>query len=275
MKHSTTDIKFYKLPFLDGVEAVSGNNVTNVFRRHIHKTYTIGAVENGQRVITHKKETFNISQGEVFVLNPYQVHTCTSINPSGHSYKVISVPLDKMTSVAGQISNQVERHTYFHTVRYTDQILSESFLRLFMLIEASSSSLEIESEMNLFLSDLLLRFSGKPLEIGPVGEQKKSMEKVCDYIATRYTNNLSLNELSRVASLSPFHFQRVFIKTIGISAHDYIMQYRIRKSKKMLLESNDISDTAITVGFVDQSHFSKVFKKLVGIPPGTFIKNNQ
>ncbi|GBC62076.1 AraC family transcriptional regulator [Desulfonema ishimotonii] len=117
-----------------------------------------------------------------------------------------------------------------------------------------------------------MAFADYPPPIYDVGKQNASVERVCNFIRKHYSENLSLGELSKIACLSPFHFQRVFTKEIGISPHNYLMHYRIGKARKKLLKTGYIAETATETGFADQSHFSKKFKQIVGINPGRYLK---
>jgi hypothetical protein len=78
MKKQSESMKSFNLPFISGVEAISGQNIINEFRRHIHKTYIIGIVTQGKRIITHPDGTTQISENEIFIINPGRVHSCSS-----------------------------------------------------------------------------------------------------------------------------------------------------------------------------------------------------
>ena len=120
-----------------------------------------------------------------------------------------------------------------------------------------------------------MSFSESPPFIYATGEQNDSIKRVCDYISKNFAENISLKKLADVACLSPFHFQREFKKSIRITPHEYLSDFRINKSKKMLLNSEDIADIAVRLGFFDQSHFSRIFRKTVGVPPGKYSKINR
>ncbi len=276
MRKQDEIVKFVNLPFSEGIEAVTGVNISNFFKRHIHKAYIIGTVTEGKRVILHPGGSSEISNGEIFIINPGQVHSCGSAQENiFHSYQVLTVSPDKMQSIAKQISEKPENKPYFKLIKYNNLELSDLFSVIFKLLETTTFQLEIEGKINSFLSKIVLELSEFPPVIYQTGDQNLSVKRVCDYIANHYSENLSLNRLSKIACLSPYHFQKVFTKIMGISAHDYLTYHRIGEAKKMLLFSKEIADIAIKTGFADQSHFSRVFKKTVGIPPGKFININK
>ncbi len=279
MKRQDESIKTFNLPFEPGIEAISGRHITNEFRRHIHKTYIIGMVEQGKRIITHPGGATRVATNEIFIINPGQVHSCSSEDQSGHSYKILSIPSQIMGSIASQISEKQEESPSFNKIRYQDEGLSENFMAVFGVIQESKSDIEVEVEVESniysFLAHLLICFSASPPLPYQAGEQRDSIKRVCGYIRQNFREHLSLKHLAEIACLSPFHFQREFKKSMGITPWEYLNDFRISESKKMLLKSGEIADTAIETGFVDQSHFSRTFRKTVGIPPGKYCKINK
>ena len=275
MKKQSESIKMFNLPLISGVEAISGQYITNEFRRHIHKTYIIGIVEQGKRIITCTDDATQVSENEIFIINRGQVHSCNSASQSGHSYKILSVSSQTMQSIASQISEKDEKIPYFKKIHYKNDLLSEKFIQLFHVIGDPKSDMQVESNIYSFLAYLIIYFSESPPLIYVTGEQRDSIKRVCDYIFQNFTENLSLKKLSEIACLSPFHFQREFKKSIGITPHEYLSDFRISESKKMLLKLENIADIAIQLGFFDQSHFSRIFRKTVGISPGKYCEINR
>lgn len=275
MKKQRAGLKSFDLPFFPGVEAISGQHIANEFRRHIHKTYIIGIVEQGKRIITHREGTSQISENEIFILNPGQVHSCSSECPSGHSYKLLSVSSQTMQSITSHISERHEKAPCFREIRYASDALSDKFLKIVDLMEELESEIDVESSIYSFLSHLLINFAESPPLIHETGEQKSSIKRTCDYISRHFMENLTLKKLAGIACLSPFHYQREFKKIMGLTPHEYLSDFRIGESKKMLLRSEEIADIAIQVGFFDQSHFSRTFRKTMGIPPGRYCRINK
>ena len=86
-----------------------------------------------------------------------------------------------------------------------------------------------------------------------------------------FRENLTIDSLAKSAGIHPTHlvgeFRRYFKTTIG----DYVRQRRVESAKQMLMSSKTpISEIALISGFFDQSHFTRVFKKTVGITPAVF-----
>ena len=76
--------------------------------------------------------------------------------------------------------------------------------------------------------------------------------------------------------MSPHYFSRLFKQTTGISPHQYVISCPIERAKDLLKQGKlSIAEIAKEVGFVDQSHLHRYFKRLVGITPKAFFKQNK
>jgi transcriptional regulator GlxA family with amidase domain len=110
------------------------------------------------------------------------------------------------------------------------------------------------------------------LPVAPRGYSlPRSVRHAIEYVHANLSEDLRLEDIAGAARLSTFHFARVFRKTMGMAPHRYVMRARVGKVKELLRDS-DLSLVAIAdeAGFSDQSHMSKVFKRLTGMTPKTF-----
>jgi AraC family transcriptional regulator len=100
------------------------------------------------------------------------------------------------------------------------------------------------------------------------GLSAAKLKSIEDYINTHLERDLKLTELSSIAQISPYHFLRLFKKSLGITPHQYILQQRIERAKYLLQSSHlDISEISLRVGFCDSSHLTRCFKSIVGKTP--------
>ncbi|RKQ49775.1 AraC-like DNA-binding protein [Roseivirga pacifica] len=92
-----------------------------------------------------------------------------------------------------------------------------------------------------------------------------------DYIQAHYCEDVNLNEISRVACLSPYHFHRAFKHTFGITPKKFVTHLRIERAK-WLLENGDRSVQMICheIGFRDVSSFTRLFCSYTGHTPSVY-----
>jgi AraC family transcriptional regulator len=93
------------------------------------------------------------------------------------------------------------------------------------------------------------------------------------YIDDHIGERISLSELARQAGVSRFHFARQFRLSTGESPMEFLRRVRIERSKSILqTRASSIAEVAARLGFSDQSHFTRIFGRLVGVSPGSFAR---
>ena len=129
------------------------------------------------------------------------------------------------------------------------------------------------------LEALILNNSETAKEIDEINAMKASTKQeiyrrlnaVKDHIDSCFNEEITLNDLSKIALMSPFHLLRQFKKNYRITPHQYIMKQRLEQSKKIILNSeHSITDICFMIGFKDISSYSKLFKKSYGLSPTQF-----
>jgi AraC-like DNA-binding protein len=92
--------------------------------------------------------------------------------------------------------------------------------------------------------------------------------RICEYIDSHIDEKICLEALAAMAGLSVHHFARAFAQSVGIPPHSYLLQRRIERAQHMLRDTKlPLSEIALAVGFFDQSHLARHFRRLVGTPP--------
>ncbi|MFY0592854.1 helix-turn-helix domain-containing protein [Roseivirga sp.] len=104
-------------------------------------------------------------------------------------------------------------------------------------------------------------------------ELYKRLSIARDYIQAHFTENINLNELSRVACLSPFHFHRAFKQTFKITPKQFVTYLRIEYAKWLLInQKTSVQSVCQAVGFRDVSSFTRLFTSRTGTTPSAFRK---
>ena len=91
----------------------------------------------------------------------------------------------------------------------------------------------------------------------------------------RYTENVTLAELAAAAALSRFHLVRSFTALYGMSPHAYQVQLRVKQACRLLRTGATCAGTASAVGFADQSHLARHFRRVMGVAPRQYAQAHQ
>jgi AraC family transcriptional regulator len=100
------------------------------------------------------------------------------------------------------------------------------------------------------------------------GLPREKLTRAVEYIQNQLDADLTVSGIAQAVGISPYHFTRLFKESTGQSPYQYVVDARVRKAKELLTTGKfTISEAAHHVGFVDQSHLTRHFKRVFGLPP--------
>jgi AraC family transcriptional regulator len=92
-----------------------------------------------------------------------------------------------------------------------------------------------------------------------------------EYLAENLTRDVSVAEMAGVVGLSEFHFSRKFRAGFGCPPHRWLMEERVRRAGELIRRQGlPLKEVAVHVGFADQSHMTRLFRRLYGITPAEY-----
>lgn len=134
--------------------------------------------------------------------------------------------------------------------------------------------------IKLSLTQLLLRIYRKTTSeqtADPIlfsSQKQTSVSRVLHYLNQNYTENVSLDDLSKTLHLNKYYICHSFKETTGYTISNYVIRKRVAEAKKLLLSTDaPILSISETLGFNTPVYFSRAFKQYVGVSPQLFRKN--
>jgi AraC family transcriptional regulator len=114
--------------------------------------------------------------------------------------------------------------------------------------------------------------SARQESFGGASAVKPQLRRVLEYIEEHLGRPIYLGELSEIVGLSRVHFAVQFKAAVGLRPYAYIQHRRIKRAQELLQRPNaTIVGVALDLGFSSQGHFTEVFRKIVGVPPGRWL----
>lgn len=102
----------------------------------------------------------------------------------------------------------------------------------------------------------------------------EQIQQTIEYIENHLGEEVNIEKLAKMASLSPFYYQRLFSRLIKKPVAEYVKLRRMARATETLLQKNKrILDIALDLGFSSHEHFSRTFKKTFGMTPDDYRKN--
>lgn len=104
----------------------------------------------------------------------------------------------------------------------------------------------------------------------PGALSKRRLATALDFIGDNLAGALSIEEIAHQIDLSPYHFARLFKEATGLPPHQYVIRQRVERAKDLLVRGVAVGEVARLVGFSDQSHLARHFRRLTGLAPKDF-----
>jgi len=101
------------------------------------------------------------------------------------------------------------------------------------------------------------------------------IKEAINYIEQNFQNNITIEDIAAVCGINRSYFGKIFRNSIGRSPQEFLMNYRMVKATELLkLTSLSIAEIGSAVGYENQLHFSRAFKKKYGVPPREWRNRN-
>lgn len=108
------------------------------------------------------------------------------------------------------------------------------------------------------------------------GLARWQLARVEKFIENNLSDPIRLKTLAQLINLSESQFRRAFKAATGVSPHQWILRMRVERAKELLLKGESkMIDIALATGFVEQSHFNRLFARMTGQPPKIWQRANR
>ena len=137
-------------------------------------------------------------------------------------------------------------------------------------LDLGASHLECESRLLGLMHAVLTHMSDTPPLEEKLGDEHRAIALVKEVLHAHVEEIVRLEDLASLTNLSTFHVIRVFKRDVGLSPHEYQTNLRLTRAKGLLARGEKIMDVALDVGYSDQAHFTRTFKRYTKTTPGRF-----
>lgn len=256
------DIQFY----YTGTEQCVGDQF---WGPAIKQSYKIFYIHSGKGIYRVGDETYHLSQGHVFLISPYVVSFFQADEKEPWNFSWVAF--------GGGIVQDYLRQAGFtpdNPVITCDRELEirQCFNKLFDANQqVYSKPLQLTSALYAFLA-LLLESSQQESSFS----QQKTMKdlyvaQAISFMKNNYARTITIEEMAQTLGLSRKYITSLFKAAIGTPPQHYLGEIRLSKACELLTSTSlSIKEIAYSVGYTDQLHLSRMFKKLHGISPSQY-----
>jgi AraC-like DNA-binding protein len=255
------------LPKLVHARSQQGGQIAS----YVDREFVFQYCERGEVDFRLETRVYRMTPGVALLMPPHLPHALTVIRDANQKYVVIHFKLPPESTLL---------QPFPMAIRFPAAAAKVVSARLQALlrewdVRGPGYDLVVSGIMVEILG-LFWRHSAAGVQPTPVASKAwRNVERVIPWMHQHFREPLSIDEMSRRATLSPAYFCKAFKEYTGRSPHNYLNGVRVEKARQLLCDAElNCSEVADRTGFPTVTAFSKVFKKTVGVSPSKWVEEN-
>jgi AraC-like DNA-binding protein len=240
------------------------------FAPHAHEELTVGVTVGGEEIIDYRGERVRSGVGSIVVLMPDEAHTGRPASGcEGYAYR-------SMYPGAALLSEGSVGLPFFRDAVIDDPELSGALRSAHCELSLSDDPLEAESRIPWLLTALARRHGSGVLCVPDrvVGARAIAVG-VRDRLVEAVVEPPSLAVLAAELGLSRYQLLRAFRDTFGMPPYAWLAQHRVMRARTLLEAGTKPAEVAGIVGFADQAHLTRWFRRVTGATPAAYRNSVQ
>jgi len=254
-------------PDLPGIELLHARFQRYRYSRHAHSHSVIGLIEAGVQSYFYRGRRYITSEGGIFFVNPEEAHTGEAADDQGYTMRSL---YPDATCLERLFEDSRFRRLLFREPVTYDPALWRKLRATHQAITAGEPRLTCETLLVAALSSL----ATKNAEDRPSPPNRRPPSRIINQIKTLLREepgaDRSLAELGHRFGMSPYHLAHAFVRQVGAPIFVYAEAQREEAAKRLLRIDTPLVQIAIGLGYADQSHFTRRFKRNQGVTPGEY-----
>lgn len=240
---------------------------------HAHSEIELGALLHGAVLVRSGRGVRTEQVGSkplVFVVGPEIEHAVSSVPRAlvsmigvrlrRESFEPLAEDMDRR---ALGVLKQLDSRPAVDVARWIQ--------RLHERLKSSAPALEQETLLLEVLGGLLATWRGLQT-LQPPEAEVRQIDRARQYLEAHLDSRITLDELARQVGLGKFRLVRAFSRRCGLPPHTYQNRARLARSLHLLEQGMPITQVACELGFVDQSHFHRLFRGFFGLTPAAYMR---
>ncbi len=255
-------------PSVEGItEVLHARFVNHVYPMHTHDTWTLLVVDDGAIKYDLDRHEHGAFHQVVTLLPPHVPHNGCPVTSAGFRKRVIY--LDSSHLSESLIGLAVD------CPAFEDAALRQRIDRLHELLLAPDHALEAETRLAFIAERLREHLERRVPPRSASVNDPGIANRLRGLLDERFVEGVSLREASLTLFASPTYLVRAFSREFGMGPHQYVTSRRVDLARRLLLEGMPPREVATAVGFYDQSHLIRHFKRVLGFNPGQYVNIGQ
>jgi AraC-like DNA-binding protein len=224
----------------------------------------------GEKSYSIERSRFPVRAGQIAIANPGQIHGCEYVNnnPWAHRTWYLSHALLETLSQESGLQDCTEIVSPVIDCAQTSAVLLQAHMR-----SQVGNELDREAAAVSALTGLIRKHGNKHIRHADSSEHNVAAQRVAkciDLLHSSLNQPLNLTVLARQAGVGRHQVIRDFQSVVRLTPGEYLRQIRLEYARKMIGDGMPLTQVAMNSGYSDQSHFSRVFRRVYGYTPSDY-----
>jgi AraC-like DNA-binding protein len=251
-------------PSCPGLERVEACFSGHAFDPHRHDTYAIGLTIHGVQSFGYRGASLQSVAGQVFVLHPDELHDGHAGSNSGFRYKTVYVEPSVICDALGETRCPIP---FVRQAVSADRALAAAIMPALDGLDLPLEDLQ-RDQIVLNLADALAAMDSAVPRRKLKARHWGAVAKAREFLAANVAKRVASAELEAVTGLTRYALARHFRACLGTSPYRFLIMRRLERARSLIRRGAPLADAALSTGFSDQSHMTRHFRRVYGLPPG-------
>lgn len=256
-----------------GIESIRAHFEGHAYDPHWHDSFLVGITEQGVQQFNCRRVRHRSTPGNVFLLEPGEIHDGQAPTEDGFTYSMLYLDphwLEREMHALFEDAPSDSQPGFADTLSQ-DPRLATAINKAFHALHDGDLRIVRQSAIDALLGSLTCHLAWrKRQDFDPRLPLVAQMAR--DYLHAHTYEDIGLDDLARACGVDRFRLSRAFKTAFGLAPHAYLIQLRLAKARQLLARGETPAQVASVLGFSDQSHMGRWFRRAYQLTPADYRK---
>lgn len=256
-----------------GIESIRAHFQGHAYDPHWHDSFLVGVTGQGVQQFNCRRVRHLSTPGKVFMLEPGEIHDGHAPTEEGFTYSMLYLEPHWLERELRALFEQAPADSQlgFASILSQDPRLSTAINLAFDALHTGDLRIVRQSRIDALLDSLTCHLDWRKRQYRdprlPLVAQVAR-----DYLHANTCEDIGLDDLAQACAVDRFRLTRAFKAAFGLAPHAYLIQLRLARARQLLARGELPAQVASALGFADQSHLGRWFRRAYQLTPADYRK---
>lgn len=256
-----------------GIESIRAHFQGHAYDPHWHDSFLVGVTEQGVQQFNCRRVRHLSTPGKVFMLEPGEIHDGHAPTDEGFTYSMLYLDPRWLEREVFALFEDAPANSQpgFADTLSQDPDLATAIYQAFQVLHEGDLRIVRQSALDALLGSLTCHLDWRKRQ--GVDPRLPLVAQVArDYLHAHAYEDIGLDDVAQACGVDRFRLTRAFKAAFGLAPHAYLIQLRLAKARQLLARGGSPAQVASALGFADQSHMGRWFRRAYQLTPADYRK---